>query len=124
MFIVIYFAPYMLLAFIIYPLQTSIIYFILTTSLACCFLFFLVAFAMWYAKLKVKMGIGLIAGAMITTYFFFILNLMATLGSINDFDDTQKLLFSLLTAVISYFVLKPAYEQMREIARQEQNNSH
>ena len=118
MFIATYFAPYMFLAFITYPLQTSIIYFILTIFLICSFLFLLIVFAMWYAVVKIKVGLGLIVGVVITTYFFFILNLMATLGNISDFEDTQKLLFPLVIAIISYFVFKPAYKQMREIKEQ------
>lgn len=119
MFVTVYFAPYMLLAFITYPLQTIIIYFILIIFLACFFFLFLVAFAMCYRVVKITVGLGLITGVIITAYFFFVLYLMATLSSTIGFEDTQKLLFPLLITFIGMFLFKYPYEQLKEIVRQE-----
>ena len=107
----IYFAPYILLAFLTAPQEAIFFYFIVTVFLAVSYIFFLACFALRYTGEEFRRQLIIIIGATISTaYFFVAFILVLTLGNINNFQDAQTVLFALLLALLSIFVFKPIYE--------------
>ena len=107
----IYFAPYILLAFLTAPQEAIFFYFIVTVFLAVSYIFFLALFALCYTGEEFRRQLIIIIGATISTaYFFVAFILVLTLGNINNFQDVQTVLFALLLALLSIFVFKPIYE--------------
>ncbi|XP_065882918.1 uncharacterized protein [Dysidea avara] len=107
----IYFAPYILLAFLTAPQEAIFFYFIVTVFLAVSYIFFLALFALCYTGEEFRRQLIIIIGATISTaYFFVAFILVLTLGNINNFQDAQTVLFTLLLALLSIFVFKPIYK--------------
>jgi len=64
-----------------------------------------------------------LSGATISiAYFFIIFYIVLTLGSINNFQDAQTVLFGVLALLLSIFVLKPLYKYLTE-KKKEGNSS-
>ena len=119
-----YFSPFMLLAFIHDPLVTTLTYFIvvfLVVFLICaCFLLgkemekaVFSLHEMLYFCLHAFKLLGLILS------IFYVMMLLvqfvsatSELGSFNDFQSLQTLLLSLLVGLVSFYVVKPTYKQV------------
>ena len=108
----IFFAPYILLAVITDPLQAIFFYSIVIIFLGISYFFILALLALYYYKFW-KSLLVVVATASIT-YFLVIFNLVLTLGSINNFQDAQSLILTLLIGLFTLFVLKPFYKQLKE----------
>ena len=119
----IYFAPYMLLAFITDPLQTTLIYSILTIFLAFCFFHILGTFTVCYSEFGHYFIYLTMGAVMAMGYFFIILIAVLTLGSINNFQTTQTIIFTLLIGMFTFVVLEPAYKQLRKKIREERTST-
>ena len=53
-------------------------------------------------------------------YFFIIFYLTVTLGSINNFQDVQSSLFTILVILLTIFIIKPVYKSLQK--KTEENN--
>ena len=122
-----YFLPYMILAFIHNPLQTTSVYTMGLVYLACsyagylsgCFtsvLFFVISrngFASCFTKFHYKLWACVLGSWSLSTsatLFIVILNhAILKMGSFDDFQGVQNLLLPLLIGVFTLFVIKPAY---------------
>ena len=144
-YIAFYFMPYMLLAFIYGPIQTSVTYGALMLFVLCGYLFvsaqessriciimrqsmfsrslwkstsrrhhkllyktcykFIFHFAYSYASLVISVA---------AVFLLLVLTFILTLGSFDDFEAIQNLVLPLVIAIISYFIVKPAYKLATE----------
>ena len=127
-YLVCYFSPFMLLAFIHDPLVTTLTYCMLVlfivipiwpfTLLAKDFenhLVFTLKSTRMYKTLFMLAGIGVILS--VFSIFVILINfvLSATaLGSFNDFQSLQTLLLSLLVGLVSFIIAKPVYQKACE----------
>ena len=117
-----YFFPYMLLAFITYPLQTCFIYFLEVCFGAC-------AYLLWYSLFSFALSDKRLAGLKILLtiwgavfaiiYFLVAIVYILTLGHFDDFEEIQNLLVPLVIAVFTLFVFKPVHAFAKEFSTNE-----
>ena len=139
-YLVIYYMPYMLLAFIYNPLQTCTIYSVLGIYILCGYVFVWALLKMLtfictlvkedetdgsYASDKtdnvsnfhfrtiwiIFFGIGLF---LVVIYFSVLIVYALTLGSFDDFGIIQNLVPPLLIGLITFFVVKPTYIKAKQ----------
>jgi len=114
--------PYMLLAFIHNPLQTSFTYFTIAILIACIYLpvlsfWVMCSLAARKEKMQFLQGLKTLTSFMILSlivYIFITINYVLTLGSFDDFKALHNLLLPLLIGLFSLFVLQPAYKHCRK----------
>ena len=122
-----YFMPYMLLAFIHNPLQTTFVYtmeliYLPCTYAVCMFIWFAYVlccaayhygFASYFTKFHYKLlacVLGSWSFSLSSTLFISMLNYaVLKMGSFNDFQGVHNLLLPLMIGIFTLFVLKPAY---------------
>ena len=120
-YIVCYFSPFMLLAFIRDPLVTTLTYcmimvFIFTITwleiLLCKQFENCLVFTGVYKALFILTSIALFISFnnIFVTFIIFVSSIIA-LGSFNDFQSLQTLLLSLLVGLVSFSIAKPVYEK-------------
>ena len=116
-----YFAPYTLLAFITDPLQTSFTYCIETIFLVFIFFSILAMFTMWYSEFGWYFMFLTIGASMAKVYFFTVIILVLTLGTINNFQATRTITFTVILGMITYVVLEPFYKKMKKRITEERS---
>ena len=119
-----YFSPFMLLAFIHDPLVTILTYFIVVFWVAflICLGFLLgkemdkIVFSeheTLYLHLHAFKLMGLLLSIIyVLTLLILFASTTSVLGSFNDFQSLQTLLLSLLVGLVSFYVVKPTYKQV------------
>ena len=126
-----YFSPFMLLAFIHDPLVTTLTYFIIVAFIA-----FVIWCTLLYGKHTDKLNLlqsknllsniqtAILRNIMFlvvisSAFYILIMSVLyvavtSTLGSFSDFQSLQTLLLSLLVGLLSFYVVKPTYKQLNK----------
>ena len=121
-YLVCYFSPFMLLAFIHDPLVTTLTYCMIVLFIAILFVpmillakefgKYVLESTRVYKTLFMLIGIGVFISAI--SIFVLLINFASSaiaLGSFNDFQSLQTLLLSLLVGLVSFTIAKPVYEK-------------
>ena len=119
-----YFMPYMLLAFIHDPLQTSFIYLVVTAFIVCGYLTGLTLCGFASDKIKLLYLALSLATAASVVYFLVIIIYILTLGNFHDFEAIQNLLLPLVIGFLSLFIFKPVYKQLKARAQHTKDSNN
>jgi len=112
-YMVIFFLPFMLLAFLHDPLQATLVYFLVAIAAACIYFVCLVICAAFTGEIPIPFCfLALLANASFV-YFLVILCLILTLGTFSIYQELRNLLLPLIIVVLSVFVVKPIYKYMK-----------
>jgi len=105
-----YFLPFMILAFIVDPLQTTFTYILLTMVLSFLYLFLLAVSNAWpQVSPRITCSLVFFGPLAITfsiSYFVFALFTVLSLGSFNDYQEIQNVIIPIIIGLITYFVMR------------------
>ena len=126
-----YFLPYMLLSFIHDPIQSALVYMMLSSVILtiCIFTYVCVSFCevvssfMKLNKLdSIRTTFHLLftfASGLSITYFLTILILILTLGNLHDFQGVELLTLSVFLGLLSIFLLKPSLVRIKSLIKKD-----
>ena len=115
------FMPYMILAFIINPFQTTLMYLVLTCIIGVIYILF---FSLTSVGLLFAPAVGLSLSAV---FFLIMINFILTLGSFTEFQELENLVFALIIGLFTTLAWKPTKLYLHELhsksqSREEANN--
>ena len=125
-----YFLPYMLLSFIHDPIQSALVYMMLSSVILSICIFTYVCASAYKATFMRHMDmryrlrtIGHLtftfASGLSITYFLTILILILALGNLHDFQGVELLSLSLFLGLLSIFLLKPSLVRVKSIIKKD-----
>ena len=125
-----YFLPYMLLSFIHDPIQSALVYMMLSSVILSICIFTYVCVSAYKATFMRHMGMKYrlrtilhltftFAGGLSITYFLTILILILTLGNLHDFQGVELLTLSLFLGLLSIFLLKPSLVRIKSLIKKD-----
>lgn len=119
------FSPYMLLAFINDPLQTTFFYLVIVALIACAYLSvlpFTKCCSSGFTKAglaqagfikTLKLGYFALSLAVSAVFIIVVLLFIVTLGSFNDFEEINNLLLPLLVGMFGILIIQPYKQQVK-----------
>ncbi|XP_065905085.1 uncharacterized protein [Dysidea avara] len=138
-----YYSPFMVLAFIHDPIQSSLIYFLLMGGVICLYLIFFGASNLYYfiKMTTLKEGhksdnpdscrlhrfiycIESWAAVILIAYMAVLITYLFKLGNFDSLDDLQSLTLPVILLFLSYLFLKPVLKDIKSLLYDEDNNNN